>query len=105
MKKELLIVILVVVGIIGISILLKYVIFKNYASELNDKNSDNLCQKLCGEGKFSFGRCGCDCSDGEKKIIVDELNNKGLRDKIQESCKIITENGTELPCVWTCCCK
>ena len=97
MKKELLIVILAVVGIIGISILLKYVIFAGTVIE----ESKNVCKEICAENNFSFGRCGCDCSEAEKKFEASAREVK----KIQKGCDAGFETKPALPCAWSCCCK
>ncbi len=79
MKKEVLIIILVVFGIIALSILLKYVVFKGYTVP-NTAATKNICTEICKREKFSVGRCGLgnDCLEGEFRVIPKkgkELNN------------------------------
>ena len=101
MKKELLIVILVVVGIIGISILLKYVIFAGY-SKSGNAESKNICNELCRKERFSTSGCRLDnCLKEERVITSNEENLK----RIDEFCD--SEFGAEptLPGAWVCCCR
>jgi hypothetical protein len=96
MKKELLIVILIVIGIIGISILLKYVIFKNYSS------TGNICTGLCAKEKLSTSRCGYNDCSSDEKITTPTGDNI---EKVKEFCSSKFETKPTIPGAWVCCCK
>lgn len=101
MKKELLIVILMVIAIIGVSALLKYVIFADYAGSRNAE-SKNICEELCKKEKFSVGRCGYNnCSEKEKEITSTEKNFE----KIQEFCDSRFKTKPVVSTTWICCCR
>jgi hypothetical protein len=103
MKKELLIVILVVIGIIGVSILLKYVIFASHSRGSNTEPK-SICEAFCKKENFSTGRCGCDCSDDERKFPPERFPKQEL-DDVQKSCGAGTKTEPGVACTWTCCCK
>jgi len=98
MKKELLIVILVVIAIIGISVLLKYVIFRNYSSN----QARNICSNLCGKEKLLTSRCGYNNCSSKEKIITPTGDNV---EKIKEFCDSKFETKPTIPGAWVCCCK
>jgi hypothetical protein len=101
MKKELLIVILVVIAIIGISALLKYVIFGGYAGNSVD-SAKGICYELCKQDKFSDGRCGLDHCNKEEKVFAgtDKVINR-----VQEKCGGRYEIKPLENVNWVCCCK
>ena len=100
MKKELLIVILVVIFIIGISALLKYVIFKSYSEKESDFKPERICYQLCRKERFEIGRCGySNCNQGEKRNNPQE----GM-EKIQKECSTGFKTDPALPGLWVCCC-
>jgi hypothetical protein len=96
MKKELLIVILVVIAVIVVSVLLKYVIFKNYIS------TGNICADLCAKEKLSTGRCGYNDCSSDEKITTSTGDNV---EKIKEFCDSKFETKPIIPGNWVCCCK
>jgi hypothetical protein len=100
MKKELLIVILVVMFIIAISALLKYVIFKDYVKEESNFEPKRICYRLCREARFETGRCGYSSCNQEEKMISPQESAEAI--KIE--CGTGFKTDPALPGLWVCCC-